>query len=94
MPSPCQSLLLRFDGSDDDLGVRIVTESGLALAAEGAYPVRMTFWADAALGRIHRGSRFALRHPVRVVGQGEVLHLDPDRRSSAVQHCGTRPGEA
>lgn len=76
MPSPCRSLLLRLDGPDEDVGVSIVTQSGLALTAEGSYEVEMTIWAGPVfLDYIRPGSRFTLRYPVQVVGTGEVVAL-------------------
>lgn len=73
MPSPCQSLLFRRDGSSTDLGVRIATDSGHELAPGGTEDVTMTFWADdSEVERVQLGTTFTLRYPVRVVAHGEV----------------------
>lgn len=76
MPSPCQSFLLRLDGSSTDFGTRIICEVGESLTPGHSYDVTMTFWADdPEVQRIEQDDTFTLRYPSRVVAEGQVTDV-------------------
>ena len=84
VPSPCQSLLLRVDGSqphDEELylGAHIATTSDDALQPGATdVVVDLRLLSDRADLHLVPGATFTLCHPLQVVGRGRVLEILPE----------------
>jgi translation elongation factor EF-Tu-like GTPase len=68
--------LLRFEGSDVDLGFELeldhtVDPGGLAPGASGTS--RVSLWASERLPSLFAGKQFELREGARVIGRGTII---------------------